>query len=161
MPGTQESLAAFKALASGETSWNMLMCYGGFGNGKTHLCEATAIALYKRHIFCRVLTMDRIMAALKGCMEPEHYISLEELVSNYCYAERLIIDEVCGTIWEFEQLEKIIRFRYWARLFTILTTNRDLDELPERIVSRFQDSDVGRLVLNEGEDYRRLKGEDG
>ncbi len=156
VPGTQKSLAAFKALA-GITDKPLLLCYGGVGNGKTHLCEATAIALYKRGLFCRVLTMDRMMSALKQCMNPEPRISYEELLSNYSYAERLIIDDVEGTDWAFGELEKIVRVRYRERLLTLLTTNRDLKELPERIVSRFQDPDVGTVVLNEGADYRRQK----
>lgn len=165
-PGTEKAVAAFKALASGLTTWKMLLCYGGVGNGKTHYCEATALALYKRGLFCRVLTMDTIMGALKGCINSQN--SLEELLRNYCYADRLIVDDVDGTDWEFDQLEKIIRVRYRERLFTILTTNLDIKPdhedrkqrfILERIVSRFQDPDVGRLVLNEGEDYRGHKNE--
>lgn len=159
--GTEKALAAFKALAEGRTNWKMLLCYGGVGNGKTHLCEATAIKLYKRGLFCRVLTMARIMGALKECMRPEPHITYEELLDNYCYGERLIIDDVgmggSGSEWEFGQLEEIIVVRYRERLCTILTTNRDTSELPERIVSRFQDPDVGRVILNEGADYRKLK----
>ena len=156
--GTEKSVAAFKALASGETEWKMLLDYGGVGNGKTHFCEATAIQLYKRGVFCRVLTMDSMMSALKKCMEPDPHISYEELLSNYSNAERLIIDDADGTDWAFGELEKMIRIRYRERLFTILTTNRDLTELPERLVSRFRDPDVGRLILNSGDDYRGLKG---
>lgn len=33
-----------------------------------------------------------------------------------------------------------------------------LSGMPERVVSRFRDPDIGILVLNEGEDYRKLKG---
>ena len=162
VPGTREALAAFRALAQGKTSWKMLLCYGGVGNGKTYLCEAAAFALYKRGLFCRVLTMARIMGALKECMGLERQNSLEELQRNYCYADRLILDDVgmggSGSEWEFGQLEEIVVARYRERLFTIMTTNRDLTELPERIVSRFRDPDVGMVVLNEGADYRRLKG---
>ena len=167
VPGTEKALAAFKAIASGQTDWKMLLVYGGVGNGKTHLCEATAIALYKRGLFCRVLTMDRIMWALKECIGSDSHISLEELQRNYCYAERLILDDVTGTEWEFEQLEKIIRARYREHLFTILTSNLDIKPDPknpsrpfisERIVSRFRDPDIAMLILNQGADYRRLKG---
>lgn len=161
VPGTEKALAIFKALALGKTKWKMLLCYGGVGNGKTHLCEATAIALYKRGLFCRVLTMSRIMRALKECMGSESLILYEELIHNYCHAERLIIDDVgmggSGSEWEYGQLEEIVMARYRERLFTIITTNRDLTELPERIVSRFRDPDVGRVILNQGADYRRLK----
>jgi DNA replication protein DnaC len=162
MAGTEKALAAFKALVEGKTDKQMLLCYGGVGNGKTHLCEAAAIALYKRGLFCRVLTMARIMRALKECMGPEPPHSYEELLSNYCCAKWLILDDVgmggSGSEWEYGQLEEIIVFRYRERLFTIMTTNRDLTELPERIVSRFRDPDIGTVVLNEGADYRRLKG---
>jgi len=167
-PGTEKALAAFKALASGKTEWKMLLCYGGVGNGKTHFCEATALTLYGRGLFCRVLTLDRIMGALKECMGPDQQNSLEELISNYRYADRLIIDDVAGTEWEFEQLEKIIRARYREHLFTILTSNLNIEPdpdypkipfIPERIVSRFRDPEKGRLVLNQGEDYRPHKGE--
>ena len=62
-----------------------------------------------------------------------------------------------GSAWEYGQLEEIINHRSHENLFTILTTNRDLTELPERVVSRFQDPDIGRVVLNSGKDYRRIK----
>jgi len=160
--GTKEALAAFEALASGKSDWVMLLCYGGVGNGKTFLCEATAIALYKRGLFCRVLTMARIMRALKECMRPDSLTAYDELVERYCRCEHLIVDDVgmggSGSEWEWGQLEEIMAGRYRERLFTILTTNRDLAELPERISSRFLDPDIGRVVLNGSGDYRRLKG---
>lgn len=160
--GTEAALAAFEALALGKTEWQMLLCYGGVGNGKTHLCEATAIALYKRGLFCRVLTMARIMRALKECMNPGSLTAYDELIERYCRCERLIVDDVgmggSGSEWEWGQLEEIMAARYRERLFTILTTNRDLTELPERIPSRFLDPDIGRVVLNGSGDYRRLKG---
>lgn len=163
-PGTEKALAAFKALAPGRTNWQMLLCYGGVGNGKTHFCEATALTLYKRGLFCRVITMDKVMGALKECIGSDR--SLDELLRRYGQADRLILDDVDGTEWEFEQLEKIIRMRYRENLFTILTSNLDIKAnpqnakerfIPERIVSRFRDREKGRLVLNQGADYRPKK----
>lgn len=165
--GAEKALAVFKALASGKTTWKMALCYGGVGCGKTHLCEATSIELYKQELFCRVMTMDMIMVALKECMDSHQ--SLDALLRRYSYAERLIVDEVDGTDWEFEQLEKLIRVRYRENLFTILTTNLDIKAnpqnlrerfIPERIVSRFRDQEKGRLVLNRASDYRPQKREE-
>ena len=162
VPGTEKALAAFKTLAYSKTDKPMLLCYGGVGNGKTHLCEATAITLYKRGIFCRVMTMARTMRALKQCMGSEPLAPYDELLDRYCHCGHLIVDDVgmggSGSDWEYGQLEEIVVARYRERLFTIMTTNRDLTELPKRIVSRFRDPDVGMVVLNEGADYRRLKG---
>lgn len=165
-PGTEKALAAFKALASGETEWKMLLCYGGVGNGKTHFCEATALALYKSGLFCRVLTMGKMMGALKECMDQGSQNSFEDVLRHYCQADRLIVDDVEGTVWEFEQLEKIIIARYRENLLTILTSNCDIKAdplhpeipfIPERIVSRFRDREKSRLILNQGEDYRPEK----
>jgi len=157
-PGTEKALATIKALALGKTTWKLALIYGGVGNGKTHLCEAAAIELYKAGYFCRVNTMDWMMSSLKRCLDPEPPDTLDGLLRKYSYAEHLIIDDVAGSVWEMEQLEKIIRARYRERLFTILTTNLDLKELPERVVSRFRDAEVARLVLNDGKDYRPQKG---
>ena len=154
-------MVAFKALASGETDWQMLLCYGGVGNGKTHLCEASAITLYKRGLFCRVITMAKLMGALKRTMNPDTALSLDAVIGLYCNSKHLIIDDVgmggSGSVWEYGQLEEIIVHRYRERLFTILTTNKDITELPERITSRFSDPEVGRLILNKGEDYRVIR----
>jgi hypothetical protein len=38
-----------------------------------------------------------------------------------------------------------------------LTTNRDVTELPERVLSRFNDKLLSVAVLNEGIDQRPLK----
>jgi len=167
--GTQKALAAFKALAEGKARWKMLLCYGGVGCGKSHLLEATAIALYKREVRCRVSTMARIMQALKHAIECDKHGNegkpwepYDNRLTRLCNMSHLMIDDVgmggSGSEWEFGQLEEIVVARYRERLFTILTTNRDLTELPERVVSRFRDPDVGRVVLNSGDDFRRLKG---
>lgn len=162
MVGTKDALTAFEQLTSGMTSWKMLLCYGAVGNGKTHLCEATAIELYKQGKFTRVLTMSKLMSILKSTLNKDSEITIEYLISIYQHMDRLIIDDVgmggSGSDWEFGQLEDIINYRYRENLFTIITTNRDLTELPRRIVSRFQDPDRGRVILNGGKDYRELKG---
>lgn len=157
VPGSANALAAFKKLAEGRTEKTFLLCYGGVGNGKIHLCEAAAITLNKRGIFCRVFTMDKIMSALKACMDPDHAIFYEELLANYSYAPCLIIDDIDGTAWAMGELEKIIRVRYRENLITILTTNLDLPALPERVVSRFRDAVKSTIVLNSAADYRPNK----
>jgi len=157
--GTEKALKAFKDLVSFETEWKMLLCYGGVGNGKTHLCEATSIELYKKGMFCRVMTMPKMMHTLKQTMDDDSTISFDELLTMWSEADYLIMDDVgmggSGTAWEYGQLEVIVVTRYRDRLFTILTTNRDITELPERITSRFRDPAVGRIVLNEGADFRK------
>ena len=88
-------------------------------------------------------------------------LPFEMVLDNLRRARRLIIDDVgmggSGSAWEYGQLEDIVVYRYRERLPTVMTTNRDLTELPERIVSRFYDPDIGCVVLNDAPDYRRRK----
>jgi DNA replication protein DnaC len=82
-----------------------------------------------------------------------------DLLKNYCFARALVIDDLglgsTGTDWEYSQLEEIIDVRYDRRLLTLLATNKHLNELPARVVSRFRDPDVGIIVLNSARDYRK------
>ena len=160
--GTEKALTAASELTSGATHLKMVLIYGGVGNGKTYLCEATAIRLLQRGIFCRVITMADIMRILKSCMGKDPLDDFNEVFQRYCSSSHLIIDDAgmggSGSEWEYGQLEEIVQHRYSDQLFNLITTNRDLKELPERIVSRFRDQDIGLVVLNEAEDYRPLKG---
>jgi len=158
--GSEKSLSAFKELAQG-SGWRMLLCYGGVGNGKTHLCEALVIELYSQGLFCRVMTMAKMMRTLKSTMNQDSVFSYDTVLENWCRSPRLVIDDVgmggSGSDWEFGQLEEIVVSRYRDRLLTVLTTNRDIKDLPERIVSRFRDTEIGRVVLNCADDYRPNK----
>lgn len=160
LPGTEEAVRAFKAVAKGKTEKPFLFCYGGVGNGKTHLCEATVIELRKRGVFCRYYTVPEIISLLKKALNREIAgVDTEELLQRFCRAGALVLDDLeIGTDWERKQLELLIDSRYRGRRLTVMVSNRDLDELDrwsERIVSRVSDPGVSQLVLNRGEDYRR------
>jgi len=159
MPGTELALAAFKAVLDGPQF--MLLCYGGVGNGKSHLCDAAAIELYKRGKFCRVMKLPEMLSTLRRAINnPE--MDYDGILGNYCYAGRLIVDDIGagGSDREFGDrvLETIVGARYGRQLFTIMTSNREFSELPERVKSRFEDTVTSYLVLNEGEDFRPQKG---
>lgn len=170
--GTEIAFNLFRDLASDKTNWKMLLYCGHVGSGKTHLCEATVIELNSEGKFCRVKTMAGIMGILKQAIRGELITSgglktsYDELLARYCYTPYLIIDDAgmggSGSEWEWGQLEEIINYRYQEniagnKLLTIITTNKDLTELPPRIVSRFQDKEVGRIAINEAPDYRKIK----
>ncbi len=159
MPGTERALAAFKAVLDGPQF--LLLCYGGVGNGKSHLCDAAAIELYKRGKFCRVMKLPEMLATLRRAIKsPE--MDYDGIMGNYCYAGRLIVDDIGagGSDSEFGDrvLETIVGARYGRQLLTIMTSNREFSELPERVKSRFEDTVTSYLVLNEGEDFRPQKG---
>ena len=156
--GTELALRTLQSLIEGNTGWNMVLVYGGVGNGKTHLLEAVAIEVYKQGKFAKVLTMSQVMSYLKRGMDTEYGINLDHRIRILSQMPILLIDDVgmgsSGSAWEWGQLEDIIVNRYRDGLMTVMTTNMDITKLPERIVSRFRDPEKGRVVLNEGADYR-------
>jgi len=163
--GATQSLKAFQSLASGRSKWKMLLCSGAAGTGKTHLCEATVIELYKETgMRPPVRTMAEMMRLIKKSFNRETSIrlDLDDIIRIYSGFTWLIIDDAgmgsSGSEAEWGWLEDIINNRYRANLFTIVTTNKTLDQLPPRIVSRFQDREKCRIVENTAEDYRPKKG---
>lgn len=157
--GVEAALAAFRELASGKATWHMLMCYGTTGNGKTHLCEALAMA-----IGGRVIDWPEMIRHLKRSMEPDRWgcVMYDSIFQNLQKARALILDDAgsgaSSTEWAWRELEDIVNYRYQRELLTVLTTNLDLRLIPDRIVSRFRDCEKSRLILNEAGDYRPEKG---
>lgn len=157
--GTEKALNAFINLAEGKTELPFLLCSGGVGNGKTHLVEALILRWWERGILCRYLTCSDILAIIKRGMDKEQFITVEDRVRALSETPQLVLDDIGGgmylTAWVDAQLENIIDARYRARLITVATTNLDLSKLPERIISRFLDPEIGVVVLNDASDYRR------
>jgi len=158
-PGTELAKKAVMNVIEGPRF--MLMLYGGAGNGKTHLLHAASIELYKRGLFARVMDFRDMLSYLKSAIEnPEK--NYAEILAGYCFADRLILDDIgvgekqsydfCDRI-----LDTIVCTRYGRELLTIMVTNRDIDTLPERVLSRLKDKTTSYLVLNSGEDYRPKK----
>lgn len=156
--GVKEAFNSFYELAYGETNLSFLLVYGGTGNGKTHLCQAVTIVLNKRGIDARLYTVADLMAKLKESISNN---TTEAEVKMLKELPGLILDDLgveYGSVWELSKIEEIVDARYRAELITVLTTNRDLDQLSERIVSRFSDPAMSKRVLNKADDYRRFKG---
>ena len=160
--GTAAALAAFRELAAGEATWHMLLCYGGAGSGKSHLCEALSIALAERQIIARVNEWPTFTRYLKHTMHNEYKGLYDEVFERTCRSPWLIMDDVgmggVGSIWDWGEFEEIINYRYRNNLPTVVTTNLDISKLPDRAVSRFRDALKGRCVLDDAGDYRPRKG---
>jgi DNA replication protein DnaC len=158
LKGTEETYKAFADLAYGKTEKYMLLCCGSTGSGKTHLINALAQVLN-----CYCFTWNNITRTLKSKMSDRTSSPTYDMVlDNYCKAKRLLIDDIgMGTTdsqWENSLLEEIVDERYRNRLLTVLTTNKDIRTMPERIISRFRDTETSVIVVNRGVDYRPLKG---
>jgi len=155
--GAEATLAAFKDIALNENAPPFLFVYGTTGNGKTHLCEATIKEFLKRSIDCRLWTVPDMISQLKNSI-PEN--TTERLMNILKVIPALILDEWgqnYGSDWEEQKLEEIVIARERNGLITIITSNLEPDQLPERIASRFRDRQQARLLNNQAGDYRPRK----
>jgi DNA replication protein DnaC len=159
--GTANALKAARLVASLRTRWKMLLIYGPWGNGKTHLLEAITIELWKRGLFARIQTFPDLMGRLKDTFERDkgqREQTFNDIIKSVYTLPYLLVDDVgsAGSFTPFSlaQLERVVLYRYRENLFTVLTTNLDISKIPEFIISRFSDAEKARLVLNNGEDFR-------
>jgi len=164
--GTKEAFAVFRALASGKVDRKFILCFGVTGSGKTHLIEATIIAWAKQGIYARYNTMSEMIRRLKTSFSQGHILPYDEVFKGICETPRLVIDDYgmgsTETKWEVSELEDIINERYHKRYYndgkvTILASNKDIKELPRRVVSRFYDPEFGAVIFMKAGDYRRRK----
>ncbi len=159
VPGAIKAYKAFSKFAD-KLEPCLILCYGGIGNGKTYMLEATALRLRERGIFARVIIWNRFTGALKNALRDKGSIpSYEQMMMNYCQAKILLMDDygmgTTDTAWEKSVLEELVNYRYYNRLPMALTTNKGLENLPERVVSRFSESGIGIVIENKGGDFRR------
>lgn len=155
--GFIKTFSAFKEIIGG-AKWFMLLVYGGTGNGKSMCCEAAVIELYRQGIRCRRERWSDIVRHLKELMKTGGY---EAYFKAFRARQYLIIDDVgSGSTlgpWEWGELEDIVDYRLEQKLFTIITTNLDGKQIPDRIISRFKDKAKARILFNEGADQRPLE----
>lgn len=155
--GVKAAFESARALGDGTADFFFLLIYGGAGNGKTYLCNATASLLNHRSIDCRIYNVQDMFAFLRSGIASNEFDERKEAIKG-CMG--LVLDDYkpeFSTPAQQDWMEEIIEYRDRHYLLTLLTTNRDVAELPERIVSRFYDLKVGRVVKNEGADYRRRR----
>jgi len=156
--GAKDAYFATKSFADGSGDFIFLLIYGGTGNGKTHLCNGAAITLMERGVITKLYDVSELMSLLRGAID---HGAIEEEVKTLKEVPCLILDDFkpeYETQWALNRLEEVINYRYGAYLLTMVTTNQDLPDLPDRIVSRFSDIDRSKKVLNSAPDYRRRAG---
>lgn len=120
--------------------WLVLM--GGYGTGKTHLAAAIANYHQMRGLPVTFLTVPDLLDYLRLAFNPGANTSFDRRFQSVRGAPLLILDDLgteSATAWAKEKLFQILNHRYVARLPTVITTARSLDEIDERLRSRLMD----------------------
>ncbi len=154
--GATEALqATLKFTELKEFIW--LLLYGGVGNGKTHLAHAAANKLCQDGTDARIFTAPDLFTRLRQAINSN---TSDSLLQEWKNVAAFILDDYgmeYGTQFEQARLEELLDYRYRELLPTMVVTNKDLEDLPPRLASRFMDTSIARTVLNSAPDYRPQK----
>jgi len=140
---------AFRAaidFAENPSGW--LVFSGPYGCGKTHL--AAAIGNYRNEkgqppIF---VTSIELLDHLRATFNPESKVRFDRQFKEFQTCAFLILDDLgteSMTPWVKERLYQLFNARYNAKLPTVITTSKMLDEIDDRIRSRMLDKRLCRF----------------
>ena len=156
--GVGKAYRAAQKIAEGDCDYIWLLIYGGVGNGKTHLLNAIRNTLLDRGKYVRMYSMADLLSELRIAIQ-DH--SIDAQMKQLKEASYLLIDELgleYGSDWEKEKIDELFGSRWANGKHTIAATNSDVDDLPERLRSRFKDKLLSRWIRNEAVDYRLRRG---
>lgn len=157
VPGTEKALKAAKALAFGESKFIWLLIYGQPGNGKTHLCNAIIKEVRARGLDVKMILAADLFPLLREAIQENQTDTLLRRFKDIFF---LAIDDYgveYGSDWESAKFDELMTSRFATAKPTVLITNKELTELPERIQSRFNDKVIARAVHNSAGDYRTTR----
>ncbi len=134
-----------------------LVFQGVTGSGKTHLASAIANYRYQQGQPALFIVVPEFLDHLRSAFSPESKLSYDQLFEAVKTAPLLILDdfgEQASTPWAQEKLYQVINYRYNAQLPTVVTTRLALEDIEERISSRFVDPKISTPFNINVPDYR-------
>jgi len=136
-----------------------LLITGKYGCGKTHLAAAIANQAVSLGVPTLFLTAPDLLDWLRfAYADPETtYEARFEEIRNI----RLLVLDDFGTEnatpWSQEKLFQILNYRYINRLPLVITSNRPVETIENRIQSRLQDPELVQRIFINAPDYRNPK----
>ena len=135
-----------------------LLLRGGYGCGKTHLAAAIANATLDKGLPVIFVTVPDLLDYLRAAYAPTSLTSYDQRFEEVRTAPLLILDDLGtehATPWALEKLFQLLNYRYMADLPTVITTNRDLEEMEPRLRSRLGDPELVQIATILAPDFRR------
>lgn len=140
-----------------ESPKGWLVLRGGYGCGKTHLVAAIANHRLMQGEPALFVVVPDLLDYLRSAYSPGSNEGFDERFQAICETRLLILDDLVtqsSTPWAREKLFQIFNYRYNAQLPTVVTTNCSLEDLDDRLRSRFLDQDLVEVVAITALDYR-------
>ncbi|NPV67291.1 MAG: ATP-binding protein [Anaerolineae bacterium] len=143
-----------------ENPQGWLVLTGTYGCGKTHLAAAIANHRQSNGESVVFVTVPDLLDHLRATFSPSSTVSYDRLFQDVRNAGLLVLDDLGvenASPWAREKLFQIIDYRYRARLATVITMSRPLDEIDERLASRIGDPSRGVVFAITATSYRGRK----
>jgi DNA replication protein DnaC len=149
-----------RALHFAESPLGWLVFIGTYGCGKTHLAAAIANHRQLEGESAMFVTVPDLLDHLRATFSPSSTTSYDRLFNDIRNAPLLVLDDLGvenASPWAREKLFQIIDHRYRARLATVITMSRPLDEIDERLASRMGDPSRSTVLGITAPGYRGKK----
>ncbi|MFQ6059224.1 MAG: ATP-binding protein [Anaerolineae bacterium] len=135
-----------------------LVLKGGYGCGKTHLAAAIANYRLAHGQPALFVVVPDLLDHLRATFSPASPVSYDERFEAVRTAPLLILDDLgtqTASPWAQEKLYQIFNYRYNAELPTVITTNRELEEIDLRLRSRMADPSLCTIYTILAPDFRQ------
>ena len=145
-----------RVFADNPRGW--LVLKGGFGSGKTHLAAAIANERLARGEPVLFVVVPDLLDHLRATFAPTSRVTYDERFESVRATPFLILDDLGAQVttqWAQEKLFQLFNYRYNAQLPTVITTNRELEEIDPRLRSRLADTTFCKIVTILAPDFRQ------
>lgn len=152
--GNHNALKFSQELATGQSKFIWLLITGAPGCGKSHLLRAIQKTMKSRSVHSVLYNCPDLFANLKTCITDN---TIEMLMANLKNTFSLLLDDYgaeYGSEWEKAKFDELMVARFSLYKPTVVATNLTLSQIPERVLSRFRDASLSRIVHNSAPDYR-------
>lgn len=151
----KEASRRAREFAESPQGWIILL--GAYGCGKTHLAAAIANYCLERGQPTLFIVVPDLLDHLRTTFSPHSAASYDERFESVLNAPLLILDDLGtqqATPWAQEKLYQLFNYRYNARLPTVITSNRPLEEMHPRLRSRMTDPELCQIYRIRTRDFR-------
>ncbi len=139
----ENALRDAKAFAKDPQKW--LVFVGEHGSGKTHLAAAIGNGCLNNGQPVVFKEVPELLDHLRATYRPESPVTYDQLFETVRSAPLLILDDLgteSATPWAQEKLHQIFNYRYAAKLPTVITTRKTIEEIDPHLASRMLDVSV-------------------
>jgi DNA replication protein DnaC len=137
----RHALEIAKAYAVEPSGW--LVFTGTYGCGKTHLAAAIANERVRMGGSALFIVVPDLLDHLRASFNPQSLVRYDNRFDEVRRAPLLVLDDLgteSATAWAKEKLFQLLNHRYVARMPTVITTARLIEDLDPKISIRLLDS---------------------